>query len=103
MEDAAQKVRVMDQQRRLKEEARISQLTDEVSVQQRKDQQQAFSTMAALSPVLGDIRKAQDLDALSESQLLEVLMRKNAAKSIGIDMKGQDMSGGTNFFQGIFG
>lgn len=103
MQDAANKIAMADMKRRIEEEARISQLTGEVSAQQKADQEAAFASMLDVAGVFGGIRQGQQEEILSIEELMAVKEHAEEAKSLGLDLKGNTFEQGLNTKTSTFG
>ncbi len=103
MEDAAQKVRVMDQKRRLEEEGRIAQLTNEVSVTQQKMQNEAFAGIVEAGTAFGKAKQMEELATLDKEQLEALGMRQNMAYDIGVNLKGGTFESRMKAFMDAYG
>ena len=99
----ASTIRQADVQERLKEEARMSALTGEVSAQQQADQQSALAGIVSAGSTFGDVRKADQLSKLSIDELRALKNREDAVKGIGVDTKDQKYEEFISLFQQIYG
>ena len=103
MQDAANKIAMADMKQRLEEEARISQLTGEVSAQQKADQDAAFAGIIATADVFGGIRQGQQEQILSLEEQMEMRRRKELAEDLGVDTKGNTVEQGLGLYKSVFG
>ena len=103
MQDVGNKIRMADMQQRLEEEARISQLTGEVSAQQKADQEAAFAGIIATADVFGGIRQGQQLETLELEEIMEMRARQELAEDLGIDTRGNTVEQGLGLYNSIFG
>jgi len=103
MQDAANKIAMADMKQRLEEEARISQLTGEVSAQQKADQEAAFAGILATADVFGGIRQGQQEQILSLEEQMEMRRRKELAEDLGVDTKGNTVEQGLGLYKSVFG
>ena len=103
MQDAANKIAMIDMKQRIQDEARISELTGEVSAQQKADQNAAFAGILATAGVFGDIKKGQELEKLSIEEVMEMRARQDAARGLGGDTKGNTVEQGLGVYTSNFG
>ena len=103
MQDAANKIAMLDMKQRIQDEARISELTGEVSAQQKADQNAAFAGILATAGVFGDIKKGQELETLSIEEVMEMRARQEAARGLGVDTKGNTVEQGLGLYNSTFG
>lgn len=99
----ANTIREADVKERLKEEARMSALTGEISDQQQADQQAVFAGIASMGQTLGDVRKADQLSKKSIDELRALKNRQDAVRGIGLDTKGQEYEDFFALYQQFFG
>ena len=99
----ANTIREADVKERLKEEARMSALTGEISDQQQADQQAVFAGIASMGQTLGDVRKADQLSKLSIDELRALKNREDAVNGIGLDTKDQKYEEFLSIFQQVYG
>tara|TARA_R100001086_G_C11847073_1_gene260444 strand:- start:4472 stop:5167 length:696 start_codon:yes stop_codon:yes gene_type:complete len=103
MQDAADKIAMMDMKQRIQEEARISELTGEVSAQQKADQNAVFAGILSTAGSFGDIRQEQQLEALSLEEIMEMRARQEAARGLGIETRGNTVEQGLGLYNSTFG
>lgn len=103
MQDSADKIAMADMKRRLQEEEKITQLTGEVSAQQKADQDAAFAGILATADVFGGIRQGQQEQILSLEEIMEMRARREAAQDMGINTRGNTVEQGLGLYTSIFG
>tara|TARA_Y100001973_G_scaffold105020_1_gene176656 strand:- start:1931 stop:2626 length:696 start_codon:yes stop_codon:yes gene_type:complete len=103
MQDAANKIAMIDTKQRIQDEARISELTGEVSAQQKADQNAAFAGILSTAGSFGDIRQEQQLEALSLEEIMEMRARQEAARGLGIETRGNTVEQGLGLYNSTFG